>query len=43
MAVNYVFNVPCVEFDPTVETNLHEENEQVVLGKFKYCDNDTDA
>ena len=43
VAVNYVFNVPCVVIDPTVETSEQEENEQVVLGKLKYYDNYTDA
>ena len=33
LAVNCVFNVPYVVLDPTADTNEHDENEQVELGK----------
>ena len=42
LAVNYEFNIPYVVLDPTVDTNEQDENEQVVFGKLKYYDNDTD-
>jgi hypothetical protein len=42
LAINYVFNVPCTVLVPTADTNEQEENEQAVLGKMKYSDNNTD-
>ncbi len=42
LAINYVFNVPCTVLVPTADTNEQEENEQSVLGKRKYSDNNTD-
>ena len=42
LVVNCVFNVPCTVLVPTADTNEQEENEQAILGKLKYYDNDTD-
>ena len=42
LVVKCVFNVPWAVLDPTAETNEQEENEQAILGKLKYYDNDTD-
>ncbi len=38
-----MFNVPYAVLEPIADTREHEENEQVVLGKLKYCDNKTDG
>ena len=43
VAVNCAFNVPCEVLEPIADTKVHDENEQVVLGKLKYYDNDTDG
>ncbi len=36
VAVNCAFNVPCEVLEPIADTKVHDENEQVVLGKLKY-------